>query len=78
VEPERELILKDAGSIREGLWRMAELAQEVAESLDRRIEEEDLDGMEETVEVRMALERIQALSIEVSEELDAYQQRYAG
>ena len=33
--------------------------------------------MEESVEVREALERLQALSIEVSEELDAYQDRHA-
>jgi hypothetical protein len=32
--------------------------------------------MEEAVEVREALERLQVLGIEVSEELDAYQQRY--
>jgi hypothetical protein len=54
-----------------GLWRMAQLAQDAAESLDVRIEEEDLDGLAE------AVERLQALSLEVSEELDAYQQRYA-
>jgi hypothetical protein len=29
------------------------------------------------VEVREALERLQALSLEVSEELDAYQKRHA-
>jgi hypothetical protein len=33
--------------------------------------------MTEAVEVREVLERLQALSIEVSEELDAYQQRYS-
>ena len=77
VEADRELILEDARSIREGLWRMAQLAQDAAESLDVRIEDEDLDGKEEAVEVREALERLQALSLEVSEELDAYQQRYA-
>jgi hypothetical protein len=31
----------------------------------------------EAVEVREALERLQALSLEVSEKLDTYQQRYA-
>jgi hypothetical protein len=45
--------------------------------LDARIEDEDLDGRTEAVEVREALERLQVLSLEVSEELDAYQQRYA-
>jgi hypothetical protein len=38
---------------------------------------EDLAGMAEAVEVREALERLQALSLEVSEELDAYQDRHA-
>jgi hypothetical protein len=31
----------------------------------------------EAGKVREALERVQAISLEVSEELDAYQQRYA-
>jgi hypothetical protein len=77
VESERELILEDGCSIREAMWRMAQLAQDAAEALDARIEDEDLDGQAEVVEVREALERLQALSLEVSEELDAYQQRYA-
>jgi hypothetical protein len=77
VEADRELILEDARSIREGLWRMAQVVQDAAESLDSRMEEEDLDGQSEAVEVREALERLQVLSLEVSEELDAYQSRYA-
>jgi hypothetical protein len=64
VEAKRELILEDASSIREGLWRMARHTQDVAESLDSRIEDEDLDGLAEAVEVREALERLQALSLE--------------
>ena len=78
MDAERELMLEDARSILDGLWRMAHLAQDAAESLDARIEEEDLTGMAETVEVRKALERLQALSVEVSEELDAYQTRHSG
>jgi hypothetical protein len=77
VDSERELMLEDARSIEEGLWRIARLAQDAAESLDARIEDEDLTGMAEAIEVREALERLQALSIEVSEELDAYQNRHA-
>jgi hypothetical protein len=77
VEADRELILEDAHSISQGLWRTAHLAQDAAESLDARIGKEDLDGLAEAVEVREALERLQAVSIEVSEELDAYQNRYA-
>ena len=76
MDSERELMLEDACSISQGLWRIAQLAQDAAESLDARIEDEDLTGMVEAVEVRGALERLQALSIEVSEELDAYQQRH--
>jgi len=45
--------------------------------LDGRIQDEELSGMEEAIEVREALELLQALSIEVSEELDAYQTRHA-
>jgi hypothetical protein len=78
VDSEHELMLEDACSISERLWRMAQLAQEAAESLDGRIEDQDLDGMVEAVEVREALERLQALSIEVSEEIDAYQNRHGG
>jgi hypothetical protein len=48
-----------------------------AGALDSRIEDEDLDVLAEAVEVREALERLQALSLEVSEELFAYQQRHA-
>ena len=76
METDRELMLEGARSISQGLWRIAHLAQDAAESLDARIEE-DLDGLAEAVEVREALERLQAISIEMSEELDAYQQRYA-
>jgi hypothetical protein len=76
MDSERERILEDARSISEGLWRMARLAQEAAESLDGRIEDQDLDGMAEAVEVRKVLERVQNLSLEISEELDAYQNRH--
>ena len=77
MESDRELMLEDARSISQGIWRVARLAQDAAEALDSRIEEEDLDGLAEAVEVSEALERLQAISIEVSEELDAYQQRHA-
>ena len=59
VEPTNlELLLEDARSISGGLWRMIWLAQEAAEALDSRIENEDLDGLVEAVEVRKALERM--------------------
>ena len=77
MEVDRELILEDARSIREGLWRTARYDQNAAEALDSRIEDETLDGREDAVEVREALERLQTPSLEVSEELDAYQNRHA-
>jgi hypothetical protein len=77
MDSERELMLEDARSISQGLWRMAQLAHDAAESLESKIDDERLDGLAEAVEVRVALERLQALSLEVSEELDAYQSRYA-
>jgi hypothetical protein len=70
-------MLEDARSISEGMWRMTHLAQEAAETLDARIEEEGINGRTEAVEVREALERLQTVSLEVSEELDAYQNRHA-
>ena len=77
MEADRDFMLKDAPSLHEALWRIAQLAQKAAEALDARIEDEVLDGRVEAVEVRKALERLQAISLEVSEELDAYQDRYA-
>jgi hypothetical protein len=67
VDSDRELMVEDAHSILDGLWRIARLAQDAAESLDGQIEDEDLDGIEEAVKVREAIERVQALSLEVSE-----------
>jgi hypothetical protein len=77
VDSDRELMPEDARSISQGLLRMVRLAQDAAASLDGRIEDENLSGIEEAVEVRAALARPQALSVEISEELDAYQQRHA-
>jgi hypothetical protein len=45
--------------------------------LDAKIEDERLDGRTEAEEVRTILELIQNLSLEVSEEIDAYQERYS-
>jgi hypothetical protein len=77
VESDFEVILENARSILDSLWHMASYAQDAAESLEARIEEEDLDGMTEAVEVRDTLECLQVLSLEVSEGIDAYQQRHA-
>jgi hypothetical protein len=71
-------MLKDARFLQEGMWRMVQLAQEAAEALDSRTEDEDLDGQTEATELRETLERVQSLSLELSEELDAYQERRLG
>jgi hypothetical protein len=77
VEADRELMMEDARSIRDGLWLIARYAQEAAELMDDRIDAEELDGSMEAGEVREILERVRALSLELSEELDAYQTRHA-
>jgi hypothetical protein len=41
-----------------------------------RIEDENLDGRTEAEDVHTGLELIQNIGLEVSEELDAYQQRH--
>jgi hypothetical protein len=48
------------------------------ELLDARIEDEHLEGSTEAQDVRIVLELIQSLILEVSEELDAYQERHSG
>jgi hypothetical protein len=76
VQPDPDLILEDACSVREGLWRIAQLARDAAEALDARIEE-DLDGQTEATDVCETLEGVHTLSLEVSEALDAYQNKHA-
>ena len=77
MESDREPILEDATSIREAMRRMVRHASDATDRLDRRIEAGSLDGRTEAEELREALERLQALSLEVSEDLDAYQDRHA-
>jgi hypothetical protein len=69
--------LEDLSSIRDAMRQISQEAAVAVEVLDSRIEEERLDGRTEAVEVRTILELIQSLSLEVSEELDAYQGRHA-
>jgi hypothetical protein len=76
VQTDPEL-LTDARSIREAMRRMVRYASDAAVALDARIADENLDGKAEAVEVREALERLQTLSLEISEQLDAYQDRHA-
>ena len=77
MEPEAELIFEDATSLLDAMRRMVRYASDAAEALEARIDDEDLNGRMEAEELREALERVQNLSLEISEELDAYQQRYA-
>ena len=74
-EPQR---LEDISSIRDAMRQISAEAQAVVDLLDMRIENEHLDGRTEAEDVRTVLELIQTLSLEVSEELEAYQERYSG
>jgi hypothetical protein len=69
--------LEDLSSIRDAMRQISQEARAVVELLDVRIENEHLDGRTEAEDVRPILELIQSLTLEVSEELDAYQQRHA-
>ena len=70
--------LEDIASIRDAMRQISLEAQAVVELLDTRIENEHLDGTTEAEDVRSVLELIQSLTLEASEELDAYQERYSG
>jgi len=74
-DPQR---LEDISSIRDAMRQISAEAQAVVDLLDMRIENEHLDGRTEAEDVRTILELIQSLTLEVSEELDAYQERYSG
>jgi hypothetical protein len=74
-DPQR---LEDISSIREAMRQISLEAQAVVELLDVRMEDTHLDGSTEAEDVRSVLELIQSLTLEVSEELDAYQERYSG
>jgi hypothetical protein len=74
-DPQR---LEDISRIRDAMRQISLEAEAVVELLDLRIEDEHLDGKTEAEDVRSVLELIQNLSLEVSEELDAYQERYSG
>jgi hypothetical protein len=68
--------LEDLSRIRDAMRQISQEAQAVVDLLDLRIEAEHLDGWTEAEDVRSILELIQSLTLEVSEELDAYKQRY--
>jgi len=73
-DPQR---LQDIGSIRDAMRQISLEAQAVVDLLDMRIEDEHLDGRTEAEDVRSVLELIQNLTLEASEKLDAYQERYS-
>ena len=70
--------LEELSSIRDAMRQISLEAQAVVEFLDVRIENEHLDGSTEAEDVRSVLELIQSLTLEVSEDLDAYQERNSG
>jgi len=55
VESEPELLLEDASHLRGAMRHMVRYASDATDALDGRIEDEDLDGKTEAVEVREAL-----------------------
>ena len=73
-DPQR---LEDIGSIRDAMRQISQEASVAVDLLDAKIEDERLDGRTEAQEVRTILNLIQNLGLEVSEKLDAYQDRYA-
>jgi hypothetical protein len=73
-DPQR---LEDMGSIRDAMRQISQEAQVAVDLLDAKIEDERLDGRTEAEEVRTILELIHNLSLEVSEDLDAYQKRHS-
>jgi ferric-dicitrate binding protein FerR (iron transport regulator) len=72
-DPQR---LEDISSIRDAMRQISQEADAVVELLDMRIKDEHLDGTTEAEDVRSVLEIIQNLTLEVSEEIDAYQERH--
>ena len=69
--------LEDISSIRDGMIRISQTALLAVGLLDAKIENEELDGESEATETRTILEQIQNLSLELSEELDTYQDQYS-
>ena len=69
---------EDISSIRDAMRQISLEAAAIVEFLDVRIEDEHLDGRTEAEDVRSVLELIQSLTLEVSADLDAYQERYSG
>jgi hypothetical protein len=73
-DPQR---LEDISGIRDAMRQISQEAAVAVDLLDAKVEDGLLDGKTEAGDVRAILELIQSLSLEVREELDAYQQRHA-
>ena len=73
-DPQR---LEDISRIRDAMRQISQEASVAVDLLDTKIEDERLNGRTEVVDIRTILELVQALSLEVSEELDTYQERHA-
>jgi hypothetical protein len=73
-DPQR---LEDISSIRDAMRQISQEAAVAVDLLDAKIEDQRLDGSTEAEDVRTILELIHSLTLEVSEELDAYQDRHA-
>ncbi len=69
--------LEDITSIRDAMRHISQEPQAVVELLDMRIDNEHLDETTEAEDVRSVLQVIQNLTLEVSEEIDAYQERHS-
>ena len=69
--------LEDIGSIRDAMRQISQEASVAVDLLDAKIEDERLDGRTEAEDVRTILELIQTLTLETSEQLEAYQNRYS-
>jgi predicted transcriptional regulator len=69
--------LEDIGTVRDAMRQISQEAQVAVDLLDAKVEDERLDGRTEAEEVRIILELVQNLSLEVSEELDSYQERHS-
>jgi predicted transcriptional regulator len=69
--------LEDISRICDALRQISQEASVAVDLMDAKIVDERLDGRTEAEEVRTILELVQNLSLEVSEELDTYQERHA-
>ena len=73
-DPQR---LEDISSIRDAMRQISQEASVAVDLLDAKVEDGLLDGRTEAGDVRTILELIHSLTLEVSEDLDAYQDRYS-